>query len=85
MALVFQNNTSHARFNEARVHLSAVRSSLRGVFSIILSSENPQWSPAQKRRFARDVARLSELLQVVGFLIFIQTVLCRVGSSTTID
>ena len=36
--IVFRNVVSHRRYNEARAHLSNIKNSLRGTYSVVLSS-----------------------------------------------
>ena len=81
LVLVFRNNASHARFNEARHFLSILKNSLRTICSVVLACGTPGTDPVQRARFKRHVRRLVEL-SMVSTQVFVVLVLNSCRAST---
>ncbi len=62
--VVFRNNISHARYNEARAHLSVVKNGIRSVLSIVSGCGVNVNEGERAVVFRKEVAEIARQLQV---------------------
>ena len=62
--VVFRNNISHARFNEARSHASVAKNALRTVCGIVLSGGHNVSDTVRYEQYKREAREITRQLQV---------------------